>query len=340
MELGIDTFAAAPDQDGPRQGLTRAEAMRQLIDRAVAADQAGLDFFGVGEHHRPEYMDSAAPVILAAAAAQTSRIRLGSAVAVLSAIDPVRLFQQYATLDLVSNGRAEMVVGRGSFIDAFPLFGLDLSDYEALFEEKLELLLRLRYEEKPQWSGRFRPALSGQGVYPRPAQDSLPIWLGVGGTPASFARAGLLGLPLMVAILGGQPRRFAPLIDLYYRAAREAGHKPEQLRVGMHALGYVARTDHEARESFFPGYQRAFNKIGRERGWAPVTRAHFDAQADEEGALLVGSPETVAAKLQRFSKALGGLSRVQFQLDSAELSQEQVLSSISYLGEMKSQLDG
>src|SRR5256885_9198899 len=233
MEIGVDSFAAALTETSV--AVSQANRMRDLLEEIEHADQVGLDVFGVGEHHRKEFLDSAPPVILAAAAARTRRIRLTSAVAVLSAVDPVRLFQQFATLDLVSEGRAEMVVGRGSSIEAFPLFGYDLNDYDALFAEKLDLLLNVRANEHVQWSGEFRPRLTGQGVYPRPVQDPLPIWLGVGGTPHSFARAGALGLPLMVAIIGGDPRRFGPLVDLYREAGRRAGYSPHQLRVGVHA---------------------------------------------------------------------------------------------------------
>src|SRR6266850_2498460 len=235
MEIGIDSFAAAFTEDS--RTVSASERLRNLIEQIERADQVGLDSFGIGEHHRREFLDSAPAVILGAAAARTQRIRLTSAVTVLSAADPVRLFQEFATIDLLSNGRAEMVVGRGSSIEAFPLFGFRLEDYDALFAEKLELLLKIRENEHVHWSGRFRPALTGQGVYPRPVQDRLPIWVGVGGTPESFVRAGLLGLPLMVAIIGGQPERFRPLVDLYRAAGREAGHSPEQLRVGVHALG-------------------------------------------------------------------------------------------------------
>src|SRR5437660_5088602 len=244
MQIGIDSFAAAFDD----AGLATSPAIRlgELLERITQADQVGLDVFGIGEHHRRDFLDSAPSVILAAAAARTRRIRLTSAVAVLSAADPVRLFQQFATLDLLSQGRAEMVVGRGSSIEAFPLFGYDLKDYDALFAEKLDLLLHVRANEHVTWSGEFRPPLSGQGVYPRPVQDPLPIWLGVGGTPGSFARAGALGLPLMVAITGGDPRRFRRLVDRYHAAGRGAGHPPDRLKVGVHSLGYVAATTQAA----------------------------------------------------------------------------------------------
>src|SRR5881296_2670396 len=244
MQVGIDSFAAAFDDGG--LATSQSERLRNLVEQIERADQVGLDVFGVGEHHRREFLDSAPTVILGAAAARTEHIRLTSAVTVLSAADPVRLFQEFATLDLLSRGRAEMVVGRGSSIEAFPLFGFDLEDYDALFAEKLGLLLKIRENEQVHWSGRFRPTLTGQGVYPRPVQNPLPIWVGVGGTPQSFVRAGTLGLPLMVAIIGGEPRRFRPLVDLYRESGKRAGHSPERLKVGMHSPGYVAATMKEA----------------------------------------------------------------------------------------------
>src|SRR4029077_6691993 len=248
MQVGIDSFAAAFDDSS--RAVSPSDRLRQLIEQIVHADEVGLDSFGVGEHHRREFLDSAPAIILGAAAVRTQRIRLTSAVTVLSAEDPVRAFQNFATIDLLSRGRAEMVVGRGSSIEAFPLFGYRLEDYDALFEEKLGLLLNIREHEQVHWSGKFRPALTGQGVYPRPVQNPLPIWLGVGGTPHSFARAGALGLPLMVAIIGGEPRRFRPLVDLYREAGRRAGHPTEQLRVGVHALGYVAPSRQQAVDEF------------------------------------------------------------------------------------------
>src|SRR5881296_3949953 len=254
MQVGIDSFAAAFDDVG--LATSQSERLRNLVEQIERADQVGLDVFGIGEHHRREFLDSAPAVILGAAAARTQNIRLTSAVAVLSAADPVRVFQEFATLDLLSQGRAEMVVGRGSFIEAFPLFGLNLDDYDSLFAEKLDLLLKIRENEHVHWSGRHRPALTGQGVYPRPVQDQLPIWLGVGGTPQSFVRAGRLGLPLMVAIIGGETRRFRPLIDLYREAGKAAGHPPEKLKVGLHSPGYVAETTEEAADDYFPGFAR------------------------------------------------------------------------------------
>jgi probable LLM family oxidoreductase len=294
--------------------------------------QVGLDSFGIGEHHRREYLDSAPVVILGAAAARTQRIRLSSAVTVLSAADPVRVFQEFATLDLLSQGRAEMVVGRGSFIDAFPLFGLPLEAYDRLFEEKLDLLLKIRENEHVHWAGEFRPALTGQGVYPRPVQHPLPIWLGVGGTPKSFARAGALGLPLMVAIIGGETRRFRPLIDLYRETGERFGHAPEQLTVGVHSLGYVAATAQDAADDFFPGYAKAIASVAKERGWGAVTRAGFDAQRGPDGALLIGEPEEVAEKILRHSEALGGISRITFQMNASSLPHAKLMQAIETIG--------
>jgi len=332
MEIGIDSFAAAPFDLETGLTMSAADAMGQLLERIEHADRAGLDVFGIGEHHRKDFLDSAPAMILAAAAARTSRIRLTSAVTVLSAADPVRVFQNAATLDLISNGRAEMVVGRGSFSESFPLFGFSFGDYDEIFEEKLDLLLKIMDNEFVHWSGKFRPALTGQGVYPRPVQQPLPVWLGVGGTPESFVRAGMLGLPLMVAIIGGETRRFRPLVDLYREAGKRAGHPAEKLRVGLHSLGYVGNTTEEAMEDFYPGYATTFTKIGRERGWPPVTRAHFNAAAGPEGALIVGGPEDVAEKLMRHSEALGGVTRVTFQMDSANLSHEKLMQAIELLG--------
>ncbi|MFZ9526967.1 MAG: LLM class flavin-dependent oxidoreductase, partial [Schleiferiaceae bacterium] len=286
-----------------------------------------------GEHHRAEFLDSAPSVILAAAAAKTQRIKLTSAVTVLSAADPVRVFQQFATLDLISHGRAELVVGRGSFTESFPLFGFDFQDYDALFAEKLDLLLQLRAQERITWSGRFRPALNNQAVYPRPLQYEIPIWLGVGGTPESFVRAGMLGLPLMVAVIGGETHRFRRAVDLYRAAGAQAGHAPEKLKVGLHSLGYVAPTREEAVNDYFPGYAETFTRIGRERGWPPVSRERFDAQNGPTGALLVGDPDEVGEKILRHAEALGGVDRVTFQMDNAKLPREKLLRSIELIGE-------
>src|SRR5438067_2837690 len=330
MEIGVDSFAAALTETSI--AVSQSDRLRDLLEEIEHADQVGLDVFGVGEHHRREFLDSAPAVILAAAAARTRRIRLTSAVTVLSAADPVRVFEQFATLDLLSQGRAEMVVGRGSFVEAFPLFGLDLDDYDSLFAEKLDLLLKIRANEHVEWSGKHRAALTGQGVYPRPVQNPLPIWLGVGGTPGSFARAGALGLPLMVAIIGGETRRFRPLVDLYREAGERAGHSPDRLKVGVHSLGYVAATTEEAADDFFPGYARALTDIGKERGWPAVTRTAFDAQRGLHGALLIGSPDEVVEKIIRHSEALGGVSRFTFQMNAASLSHAKLMRAIELLG--------
>ncbi|MEO6637759.1 MAG: LLM class flavin-dependent oxidoreductase [Ginsengibacter sp.] len=327
MQIGIDSFAGAPTN----KEISDSQALTELIDRIEYADKMGLDVFGIGEHHRKEFLDSAPVMILAAAAARTKQITLTSAVTVLSAADPVRVFQNFATLDLISNGRAEIVAGRGSFIESFPLFGFDLNDYDELFAEKLNLLLTIRDNEFVTWSGKFRPALKNQAIYPRPQKDKLPIWLGVGGTPASFVRAGQLGMPLMVAVIGGETHRFRPLIDLYRRAGKEAGYAPEQLKVGLHSLGYVAESTEEAIESYYPGYARMFTEIGKERGFPPVTKAGFSAQAGKLGALVVGGPEEVAEKIIRHSEALGGIDRFTFQMDVG-IPHEKLLKAIEIIG--------
>jgi probable LLM family oxidoreductase len=330
MQVGVDSFAAAFDEASRAENTS--ERMRNLVEQIERADQVGLDNFGIGEHHRRDFLDSAPAVILGAASTRTSRIRLTSAVTVLSAADPVRVFQEFATLDLLSQGRAEMIVGRGSSIEAFPLFGFSLNDYDALFAEKLDLLLKIRENENITWSGKYRPALTGQGVYPRPVQNPLPIWLGVGGTPQSFARAGALGLPLMVAIIGGEPRRFRPLVDLYRQTGAQYGHSPDRLKVGVHALGYVAATTEEAVEAFWPGYARAFTDIGKERGWPPVTRASFDIQRGPKGALIIGNAEQVAEKVLYYNETLGGISRISFQMNAASLPHAKLMKAIEALG--------
>lgn len=332
MEIGIDSFASAMYGNKASNGLSSVDAMEQLLARIEFADQAGLDVFGIGEHHKKEFLDSATAVILAAAAARTKRIRLSSAVTVLSAADPVRVYQNFATLDLISKGRAEIVVGRGSSIEAYPLFGFDLNDYDQLFKEKLDLLLKIRDNEFITWSGKFRPALNNLPVYPRALQPQLPVWLGVGGTPESFARAGTLGLPLMVAIIGGHTHRFRPLIDLYREAGRRAGFAPEDLKVGLHSPGYVGATDEQANEEYYPGYAELWTKLGRERGWPPVTKHQYDDLVGPLGVLVVGGPEKVAEKLLRHSEALGGVDRFTFQMDNAGLTHEQLMSSIDLIG--------
>lgn len=332
MQLGLDSFIAVRPDPATGNSPSPADRMRDLLEEVTTADAVGLDAFGIGEHHRREFLDSSPTVILAAAAARTQQIRLTSAVTVLSAADPVRVFQDFATLDLISGGRAEIVAGRGSFTEAFPLFGHRLEDYDSLFTEKLDLLLKIRAQPVVTWSGRHRPALTGQAVYPRPCQQELPIWVGVGGTPKSFARAGTLGLPLMVAIIGGEPHRFRPLIDHYREAGARAGHPPEKLRVGLHLLGYVADSDTRAADEFFPGYARAFTEIGRERGWPPVTRQHFDALTGPTGALVVGNADHVAQKVKAISQSLGGVDRINFQMSVASLPHPETLHAIQLLG--------
>jgi probable LLM family oxidoreductase len=332
VQIGVDSFAAAAADGDGSGGESASRSLRDLVAQIERADLVGLDCFGIGEHHRRDFLDSAPAVILGAAASRTSRIRLTSAVTVLSAADPVRVFQQFATLDLLSQGRAEIVVGRGSFVEAFPLFGLRLEEYDELFAEKLGLLLTIRENEHVRWSGKHRAALTGQGVYPRPLQGQLPIWLGVGGSQPSFARAGALGLPLMLAIIGGDPASFRPLVDVYRESGRRAGHPPERLRVGIHALGYVAETPEAAVADFFPGYARAFTQVGKERGWPPVTRAQFDALRGPHGSLLVGDVDEVVRKLVRYDDVLGGISRLSFQMSVASLTHEQHLAAIDLLG--------
>jgi probable LLM family oxidoreductase len=332
MQLGVDSFIAVTREHPTGKYDSGADVVNNLIDQIELADQVGLDVFGLGEHHREEYLDSAPVVILAAAAARTNNIRLTSAITVLSAADPVRVFQEFATLDLISRGRAEMVVGRGSFVESFPLFGLKLEDYDDLFAEKLQLLLILRDESHPHWQGKYRPALTGQGVYPRPLQPKIPIWLGVGGTPQSFARAGTLGLPLTIAIIGGEPHRFRPMVDLYREYGKRAGFQPEDLKVAIHALGYVGETDQKAEDDFFPGYAEAFTKIGKERGWPATTRAQFNELMGPTGALIVGGPERVAEKIRHYDLVLGGIARMDLQMSVAGLAQDKLLRGTELLG--------
>jgi probable LLM family oxidoreductase len=331
IQVGIDNFVATVVNPNTGVAVSAVQRMSDLLEEIELADELGLDSFGIGEHHRRDFYDSAPAVILAAAAARTKRIRLNSAVTVLSAADPVRVFQEFATLDLISGGRAEIVAGRGSFIEAFPLFGLALEDYDSLFEEKLQLLLAIRDTPEVHWSGRHRAALTGQGVYPRPAQDPLPIWVGVGGTPQSFVRAGALGLPLMVAIIGGNPRQFRPLVDLYREAGRRAGHAPERLKVGVHVPGLVGESDDEAADLWFPGWKELLDTVGRERGRGPVTREAFDVARGREGAMFVGASDTVTAKIISLSEALGGIARVSIQMTNAGIAHQTLLRGIELL---------
>jgi probable LLM family oxidoreductase len=332
MQIGIDSFAASISDPVTGVTLDPATRLANLLAEIELADQAGLDVFGIGEHHRAEFLDSAPPIILAAAATRTKNIRLTSAVTVLSAADPVRVFQEFATLDLISQGRAEIVAGRGSFIEAYPLFGLNLEDYDSLFAEKLDLLLKIRDNTHVHWSGKHRAPLTGQPIYPRPLQNPLPIWIGVGGTPASFVRAGTLGLPLMVAIIGGEPRRFRPLIDLYREAGRRAGHPPDRLVVGLHSIGFLADTTMQAADDFYPGYAHTFTELGKERGWPPTTRSQFDFTRGPTGALLIGDAATIVEKILYVNEALGGLSRITFQMGVSTLPHAKMLHAIEILG--------
>jgi probable LLM family oxidoreductase len=328
LELGLDTFGdVTVDADG--RPVPQAQVIRDVVSQAVLADELGIDFFGVGEHHRADFAVSAPEVVLAAIAGQTSAIRLGSAVTVLSSDDPVRVYQRFATLDAVSGGRAEVILGRGSFVESFPLFGYDLADYERLFEEKLELFAALRREEPVTWSGTTRPGLDGQRVFPTTAAGSLPAWVGVGGSPESVVRAARYGLPLMLAIIGGEPLRFAPLVDLYDRALKQFGHGPQ--RLGAHSPGYVAGTDEQAGDEFWPHYKAMHDRIGRERGWPPLTRAQFDAGTGPDGALFVGSPDTVATKIVRVTQGLG-LDRFDLKYSAGSLPHEQLMSTIELYG--------
>src|SRR6476661_282785 len=288
MEIGVYTFGDVALSGPDGRAAIEGQRLRDLIEEVELADQVGLDVYGVGEHHRADYAISSPAVVLAAAASRTKRIRLTSAVTVLSSDDPVRVFQDFATLDLISGGRAEIMAGRGSFIESFPLFGYPLDDYDTLFGEKLELLLKLRDGERVTWSGRHRAPLAGLGVYPRPLQEPLPVWIAVGGTPQSVIRAGRLGLPLALAIIGGSPERFVPLVELYRDAARQAGHAPESLAVGINSHGFIADTSSQAADAAFPPYAEAMGRIGRERGWPPPTRGRFEAERSPTGALLVG----------------------------------------------------
>ena len=332
MQIGVDSFGAVISDPATGLTISPVQRMDNLLDEIILAEQVGLDVFGIGEHHRSEFVDSAPVVILGAAATRTKNILLTSAVTVLSAADPIRIFQEFATLDLISHGRAEIVAGRGSSIEAFPLFGFDLDDYDSLFSEKLNLLLKIRENTHVRWTGRHRAPLTGQAVYPRPLQNPLPIWVGVGGTPESFVRAGTLGLPLMVAIIGGEPKRFRPLIDLYREAGRRAGHSAEKLIVGLHAIGFLGDTTQRAADDFYPGYTHTFTEIGRERGWPPASRAQFDALRGPTGALLIGDAETIAEKILYVNEVLGGLSRITFQMGVSALPQEKMLRSIELLG--------
>jgi probable LLM family oxidoreductase len=331
MEIGIYTFAELTPDPATGRTVSPAQRLRDVVEEVELADQAGLDVFGLGEHHRPDFASSSPAVVLAAAAERTSAIRLSSAVTVLSSDDPVRVFQQFSILDLLSGGRAEIMAGRGSFIESFPLFGYDLEDYDDLFAEKLDLLLKLRESERVTWSGRHRAALTEAGVYPRPLQEPLPVWVAVGGNPGSVVRAGTLGLPMALAIIGGAPERFAPLFDLYREAARRVGHDPAGLPVSINSHGYLAQDSRRAADESFPSTAIMMNRIGRERGWAPMTRRDFDAQRTLRGALFVGSPQQVIEKIL-FQHEIFGHQRFLLQLSVGTMPHDNVMRAIELLG--------
>jgi len=331
MEIGISTFVeTTPDVD-TGEVIAHAKRLREVVEEIILADQVGLDVFGVGEHHREDFAASSPAMVLAAAAPQTNHIRLTSAVTVLSSADPVRVFQDFATLDGISNGRAEIMAGRGSFIESFPLFGYELKDYDQLFEEKLELLLKIRESEKVTWKGGHRPAINNRGVYPRPVQDPLPVWIGSGGNSESVVRAGLLGLPLVLAIIGGSPRQFAPLVELYKKAAKHAGHNPDALPVASHSHGFVAETTELAKDKFFRPTQQVMNQLGKERGWGPYTRDTFEHACTLEGALYVGDVQTVAEKIIHLRKNVG-ITRFMLHVPVGTMPHEDVMKAIELLG--------
>ncbi|MHC0036631.1 LLM class flavin-dependent oxidoreductase [Pseudoneobacillus sp. C159] len=331
MEIGISTFVETTPDPITGKVISHAQRLRDVVEEIVLADQVGLDVFGVGEHHREDFAASAPAIVLAAAASRTKRIRLTSAVTVLSSADPVRVFQDFATVDAISNGRAEIMAGRGSFIESFPLFGFDLKDYDELFDENLELLLKIRESEKVTWRGGHRPAIHDRGVYPRPEQNPLPVWIGSGGNSQSVIRAGLLGLPLVLAIIGGRPVQFAPLVKLYYRAAAQAGHDISKLSVASHSHGFVAEDTAMAADQFFPSTQYVMNVLGRERGWGQYDRSSFDAARSFEGALYVGDPETVAQKIIHLRKNVG-VTRFMLHCPVGSMPHELVMKSIELLG--------
>ncbi|MBM7693521.1 putative LLM family oxidoreductase [Peribacillus deserti] len=331
MEIGISTFVETTPDVKTGEVVSHAQRLREVVEEIVLADRVGLDVFGVGEHHRQDFAASSPAVVLAAAASQTNRIRLTSAVTVLSSADPVRVFQDFATLDGISNGRAEIMAGRGSFIESFPLFGYDLNDYNELFEEKLDLLLKLQQSEVVSWSGKHRPAIDNLGVYPRPVQNPLPVWIGSGGNSESVIRAGLLGLPLVLAIIGGRPVQFAPLVQLYKQAAAQAGHDVSKLPIASHSHGFIAEDNETASDKFFPPTQQVMNVLGRERGWGYYGRASFDAARSFEGALYVGDPETVAQKIIHLRKNVG-ITRFMLHVPVGSMPHADVMKAIELLG--------
>jgi probable LLM family oxidoreductase len=331
MELGLYTFADVDPNPAGGKGPEAERRLKNLLEEIELADRVGLDVFGLGEHHRPDYAASAPAVALAAAAVKTKNIRLSSAVTVLSSDDPVRVFQQFSTLDLLSNGRAEIMAGRGSFIESFPLFGYNLEDYDQLFEEKIDLLLAIRDGEHVTWSGELRAPIHGRGVYPRPLQQPLPIWIAVGGTPQSVARAGALGLPVALAIIGGEPHRFAPLFNLYREAARRAGQDSAKLKTSINVHGFVADTTETAADQFYGPQAEVMDRIGRERGWGSTSRAHFDLARGPTGALFLGDPETVAEKIVAHHRIFGN-DRFLLQMAIGLMPHGQVMRGIELYG--------
>lgn len=331
MELGLTTFAETIDAAGTGLADRHGTRLRQVVDEAVLAEESGLTVYAIGEHHRPDFAASSPAVVLAAIAGRTERIRLAPAVSVLSSDDPVRVFQRFATLDQVSSGRAELLVGRGSFIESFPLFGYSLNDYEELFAEKLDLLLAIRDNERVTWSGRFRSGLEDQGIYPRPFQDPLPVWVGVGGTPQSVVRAGQRGLPVALAIIGGSPDRFAVLGELHRRSLAEAGFDPATVPLAVHAHGHIAPTKEQAIEEFWPSYRAAMTRIGAERGWPPMTYEQFEAMVSPMGSLVLGTPDDVATKIVRWKEILG-IERFMLHVSVGTMDHDHVLRTIELLG--------
>src|SRR5699024_9129126 len=331
MEIGLSSFAETPPDVHTGKSISHAERLRNIIEEVELADQVGLDVYGVGEHHRADYASSRPATVLAAAATQTKNIKLTSAVTVLSSEDPVRVYQEYATIDALSNGRAEIMAGRGSYIESFPLYGYNLNDYNELFEEKLDLLLKLQKNEKITWEGHHRPSIYNRGVYPRPVQNEIPVTIASGGTPESVARAGVLGLPLILAIVGGRPLNFQNQVNLYYRAAEEAGHDISKVYVGSHSHGFIGDNLNEAVEKYFPSTQNRMNTLSRERGWGQFTRESYDFARSSEGALYVGDPKTVAEKIIFLRKHVG-ITRFMHHVPMGAMPHEDVMRSIELLG--------
>lgn len=329
MELGLYTFADTASGNNTDIHRTHNQRMKDLIEEIVLADQVGLDVFGIGEHHRKDYLVSSPATVLAAAAVLTKKIRLTSAVTVLSSDDPVRVFQDFATVDQLSNGRAEIMAGRGSFIESFPLFGYDLNDYDTLFAEKLELLLKLNESEIIDWKGQLRPSIDKKGVYPRPFQEKIPVWLAVGGTPNSARRAAKFGLPMAIAIIGGMPQQFIPFVDLYRSKLIEAGHT--QSNLGINSIGYIAETSEQAAKEYYPYYAAMMDRIGKERGWQPMTRDHFDSMRTPHGSLLVGSPEEIIEKIL-YQYGLFKNSRFLIQMSVGTMPHDKIMKSIELFG--------